>query len=106
MPAVLRKRPSRPLSGKSSQSATSGKTSLRVSHETPQTRARPSMGADPFSRRDEGAEVVDVVVRHGGASSATSSAISDRRTSAGSSKAPSTKTLAHDWYGAEDGNLR
>ena len=105
MPTILRKRPSRPLPGKSSQSALSGNVSLLVPRETPQTRARPSMGADPFVRRDEGAEVVDVVIRHGGASSVTSSAVSDRRTSAGSSKASSTKTVVNDLSG-DNGNLR
>lgn len=106
MPAVLKKRPSRPLSGKSLQSALSGYSSLHVPQETPQSRARPSMGADPFSRRVEGAEVVDVVIRHGGASSVTSSAVSDRRTSAESTKAPSTTTQVNDGASVRDETLR
>jgi len=95
MPTVLKKRPSRPLLSSSAHSPLPT-TSLRVAQETPQTRARPSMGADPFSRRNDGAEVVNTVVRHGGASSVTSSVISDRRTSAGSTRAASMRTLIDD----------
>lgn len=94
MPAVLKKRPSRPLSNKSSQSVLSGYASLRVQQETPQTRARPSMGEDPFSRRGEGAEVVETVLRPcPGSSSTKSMGFEDKRASVTSSKAMSAKTL-------------
>lgn len=96
MPAILKKHPSRQLSGRSSRSALSSRTSLSISQATAQTRARPSMGEDPFGRRDQGAQVVDVVLRHGVASSirsSTYSGISERRFSVASSKALSRSTL-------------
>jgi len=101
MPSLLKNRPSRQLSGRSSKSALSSRTSLRAPQATPQTRARPSMGEDPFSRREEGAQVIDVVLRHGIASAVRSStydAMSEKRSSVGSSKALSGRTS----IGAED----
>jgi hypothetical protein len=92
--AVLKKRTSRPLSNKSSQSAFSTFSSLRSpnANDGPhQSRARPSMAPDPFSRH-EGAEVVDVVYRHGTPSlrSSTKGSVSgDKRVSVASSKAMS-----------------
>lgn len=99
MPHVLKKRTSRPLSGKSSQSGLSGYTSLRAPQQTPQTRARPSMGEDPFSRRGEGAEIVDSVEKKynvGTSVKSSTASASDKRGSVASSKAFSSKTLIGD----------
>lgn len=77
-------RPIRHVASKVSIPGLSGWTALRPPAETP-ARARPSMGADPFGRKAEGAERVDQLNQCG--------ELYERRGSVSSSKALSAKTL-------------
>lgn len=103
-------KPARRVASKVSIPGLSGWTSLRPPAETP-ARSRPSMGADPFGRKAEGAERVDQLNRCGelyekrgsvSSSKALSaktvdSAEKEKRGSTGSSHAYSTKTVdTHD----------
>ena len=95
-PMLLRKPPSsRHLPNRSQQSGLStlgGRTALKPPQEQV-NRSRPSMGEDPFGRREEGAEVVEHVMRHGMTPSLTGVG---RTGSVTSSKALSTRTAVSD----------
>lgn len=97
-PPRLRKEMPKPLRHSASKVAIpglSGWTSLRPPAETP-ARARPSMGADPFSRPSDGAERVDQLSQCG--------ELFERRGSVSSSKALSTKTLDSAEKGSKRGS--
>jgi hypothetical protein len=93
-PAMLRKRPSRPMSTKSTQSGYSSLAPTLIAA------SRASIGDDPFQRRGEGAAVVEHVMRHAGVkpASITSSrrSATDKRMSVASGKAMSSNTIEEE----------
>ena len=108
MPAVLRKKPSaRVLSAKVSNSklappppsamrslSRESKASLKAPSHDSRSRARPSMAPDPFGKTDDGAEVIEVAPSR--AVETPSIITIERRSSATSGKAHSTKTIVSD----------
>ncbi|ORY35692.1 hypothetical protein BCR39DRAFT_27980 [Naematelia encephala] len=92
---VLKKNPPKSVISKSSINGLHARTSLLPTSESHLgTIRRPSMGADPFCRDGDGAEVVQHIERH--SISVTSTSIARSSSSVNSSTAISGKALLHE----------